>query len=313
MPLSSFWNAALAVALSATVCFHHCLAVEDVAATDSPSSGEVQFQSEASRITTTGVNSDSSNVLLEDAPIPIDEGQPYRIPQIRTTGRGSNERLIDRIHDPTAWLMDLRFRQSWNWPVDPTDVDSQEFEFRPSIPFMAWDHVNVLRVAVPYNLRGPNGAGLGDVQVYDLVVFDECWGRWGVGPSIRLTPDSGTDDDTFQFGPTAGAVAKNKYWTIGVLTLNYLSSDSSQIRIKPILAYKFDEQWSLSLGENEYRYDWQDAIWTQIPLGLQVDYIAEVYGQKTQFFINPQYNFQHDSSNSGWTLFLGLTLLVPDA
>lgn len=270
----------------------------------------MQFQSDAGLITQTNIDS------VPDAPpddAPTNDEYRYGVPRISTTGRGSSERLIDRINDPTAWLMDLRFRQLWNWPVEPTDDDSQEFEFRPSIPFMAWDHVNVLRVAVPYNLRGPNGPGLGDIQIYDLVVFEECWGRWGVGPSIRLTPDSATDDDTVQFGPAAGTVAKNKHWTVGVLALNYLSSDSSQTRIKPILAYKFDEQWSVSLGENEYRYDWQDAIWMQIPLGVQIDYIAEVYGQKTQFFINPQYNFQHDSSNSGWTLFLGITLLVPDA
>jgi hypothetical protein len=305
--LSSFWIAALAAALSASVCFRQCHAAEDAVATDSVPAGDVQFQSETSQqFTTIDADSDYADATRE-------EELPHGTFRTRSTGRGSNERLIDRINDPTAWLMDLRFRQSWNWPVEPTDVDSQEIEFRPSIPFVAWDHVNLLRIAVPYNLRGPNGAGLGDIQIYDLVVFEERWGRWGVGPSIRLIPDSGANDDTFQFGPAAGAVAKDKYWTVGVLTLNYLGSDSSQTRIKPILAYKFDEQWSVSLGENEYRYDWQDAIWTQIPLGIQVDYIAEVYGQKTQFFINPQYNFQHDSSNSGWTLFLGLTLLVPDA
>jgi hypothetical protein len=34
----------------------------------------------------------------------------------------------------------------------------------------------------------------------------------------------------------------------------------------------------------------------------QVDRIADIYGQKVQFFVNPLYNFQSDASNSGWTL-----------
>ena len=47
--------------------------------------------------------------------------------------------------------------------------------------------------------------------------------------------------------------------------------------------------------------------------GFLLDRIAEIYGQKIQFFVNPQYNFERDSSNSGWTIFVGLTLLVPEA
>jgi hypothetical protein len=290
----------------AGTCLPQCLALDEVAAPYSVPSGDVQFQSETNQVSPASGDSDYLDA-------PLDEELQWNSRRVRAASRGSSERLIDRINDPTAWLMDLRFRQLWNWPVEPTDVDSQEIEFRPSIPFLAWGHVNLLRVAVPYDLRGADGAGLGDIQIYDLVVFEESWGRWGIGPSIRLIPDSGTDDDTFQFGPAAGAMAKNKHWTFGILTLNYLGSDASETRIKPILADKFDDAWSVSLGENEYRYDWQDASWTQIPLGVQVDYIADVYGQKTQLFINPQYNLQRDSSNSGWTLFLGLTLLVPDA
>lgn len=244
---------------------------------------------------------------------PYDEELPWSSQQARPVGRGSGERLIDRVTDPIAWLMDFRLRQQWNWPVAVTDPDRQEVEFRPTIPFLAWGQVNLLRVTVPYDLEGASGAGLGDIQIFDLLVFEPSWGRWGVGPSVRLLPDAGNDDDTFQIGPAAGAVAKNKHWTVGVLTLNYLSSDASQSRIQPILAYKFDERWSVGIGESEFRYDWKDARWTQLPLGVQVDRITDIYGQKIQFFINPQYNFQRDSSDSGWTLFLGIVLLVPDA
>jgi hypothetical protein len=244
--------------------------------------------------------------------VPLDEELPWNAQRPRSVGRGEGERLIDRVTNPTAWIMNLRFRQQWNWPVE-SDPDTQTIQFRPTIPFMAWGQVNLLRVTVPYDLRGSAGAGLGDIQIFDLIVFDESWGRWGLGPSLRLTPDSGTDDDTFQLGPAAGAVTKNEHWTVGVLTQNYLGGRASESRLQPILAYKFDDDWAVSIGESEFRYDWKDARWTQLPLGLQVDRIIDIHGQKFQFFVNPQYNFQRDSSNSGWTLFLGLALLVPDA
>ena len=130
---------------------------------------------------------------------------------------------------------------------------------------------------------------------------------------ISISGATGSDDDTFQLGPAAGAMAKKKHWTLGVLMQNFLSDDSSESILQPILAYKFDDASSVGIGASEFRYDWNDGTWTQIPLGVQLDHIADVYGQKVQFFINPQYNFQRDSNNSGWTLFMGIVLVVPRA
>jgi hypothetical protein len=248
----------------------------------------------------------------QDAMLPIEE-TPWASSSLFLAEHGRRERLIDRVTDPTAWLLDVRIRQQWNWPVELTDPDSQAIQFRPTIPFTAWEHVNLLRVTVPYNLQSTDGAGLGDVEIFDLVVFEETWGRWGAGPSVRLVPQSGDNDSTFQAGPAAGAVTKTRHWTIGVLAQNFLGESASQSKIQPILAYKFDDRTSIGVGESEFRYEWDEATWSQIPLGIQADHIADVYGQKLQFFINPQYNFQRDSSNSGWTLYLGIVLLVPEA
>jgi hypothetical protein len=256
-----------------------------------------------------------STSAVEDrgAATPLDDELPSELQESRSVGHGSNERLIDRTTDPTAWLMDLRLRQEWNWPVEASGSDSQTLQLRPTIPFMAWDKVNLLRIAVNYGLEDAGGSGLEDVQMFHLVVSEESWGRWGVGPSVRLNPDSGSAGDTLLAGPAGGAVTKNRHWTIGVLTQNFLGDTDSETRLQPILAYKFDDRWAVSAGESEFRYDWNDSTWSQIPLGGQVEYIADVCGQKVQIFVNPQYNFQRDASNSGWTIFVGLTLLVPDA
>jgi hypothetical protein len=252
---------------------------------------------------TSPVENDADEFVLPDDPF---DGQPQQM--FYSSSR--QERLIDRIVDPTAWLMNYRFRESWNWPVNNSGRDSEEFQFRPTIPFRAWDHVNILRVTVPYTVSGPGGPGLGDVEVFDLVVHEEEWGRWGVGPDFRLTSGG---SGSFQLGPVAGAVTKDRYWTIGVLTQNFFADDVAETRIQPILAYKFDEQWAVGVGEFEFRYDWEDMDWTQVPLGVEVNYITDVYRQKIHFFVNPQYNFERDASNSGWTLFLGMSLLVPGA
>ena len=248
---------------------------------------------------------------LGDIGVPFESSA--RQSQLATSFQSSDERLIDRIVDPTARLLNFRFRESWNWPVGDANPDSEEFEFRPTIPFKAWEHENILRVTVPYDLSGSDGSGLGDVTILDLVVHEATWGRWGVGPVVRLTPGNGSDSDTFQIGPAAGAVSKDKHWTIGFLTQNFFGNNVAESRIQPILAYKFNDEWAVSVGEFEFRYNWEDMTWTQVPLGVELDYITDLYGQKIQFFVNPQYNFESDASNSGWTLFLGLSLLVPAA
>jgi hypothetical protein len=234
--------------------------------------------------------------------------------QSRSSGvDGPNDRLIDRVVDPISWLMDFRFREDWNWPAGNSGPDSQQFEFRPTIPFKAWDQVNLLRVTIPYDIQGSSGAGLDKVTMFDALIFEPDWGRWGIGPEIRFDPHSTTGQDEFQIGPVFGAIAKSKHWTAGFICQNFLSGNDSETQIQPILAYKFNEKLALAIGDMQFKYDWNKRTWSQIPLGIELDYIADLWGQKMQFFINPQYNFETSSSSSGWTVFVGFTLLVPDA
>jgi hypothetical protein len=226
---------------------------------------------------------------------------------------GKNDRLIDRVVDPISWLMDFRFREDWNWPVGNSGPDSQQFEFRPTIPFKAWDQVNLLRVTIPYDIQGSSGAGLDKVTVFDALIFEPDWGRWGFGPEIRFDPHSTTGQDEFQIGPVFGAVTKSKHWTAGFICQNFLSGNNSETQIQPILAYKFNDKLALAIGDMQFKYDWNKRQWTQLPLGIELDYIADLWGQKMQFFVNPQYNFETNSSSFGWTVFVGFTLLVPDA
>jgi hypothetical protein len=234
-------------------------------------------------------------------------------PSARNSNPDSTERLIDGITDPIAPLMQFRFRENWNWPLGDSGPDSQQFEFRPTIPFKAWDQMNLLRVTVPYNIQGSSAPGLDKVSIFDALIFEPDWGKWGIGPEVRFDPNSTTGQDEFQIGPVFGAVTKSKHWTVGFICQNFLSSNDSETQIQPILAYKFNEQLALTIGDMQFKYDWNTGQWTQLPLGIELDYIADLRGQKMQFFVNPQYNFETTSSNSGWTVYVGLTLLVPGA
>jgi hypothetical protein len=90
---------------------------------------------------------------------------------------GPNDRLIDRVEDPTSWLMQFRFRENWNWPLAGSGQHSQQFQFRPTIPFKAWDKVSLLRVTVPYDIQGSGAPGLDQVEIFDALVLETDWGR----------------------------------------------------------------------------------------------------------------------------------------
>ena len=225
---------------------------------------------------------------------------------------GSNDRLIDRLVDPFSWLMQFRFRNTWNWPVGDSGPDSQEFQFRPTIPFKAWDQVNLLRIRIPYDIEGAGAPGLDKVSAEDAVIFEPTWGRIGIGPAVQFDPNSSAGGE-FQIGPLFGVVAKTKHWTYGFITQNYLGGTESETQMQPILAYKFNDRLAVTLGEMQFKYDWSDRRWRQVPLGVELNYISDLWGQKISWFVNPQYNFVATDQNSGWRVYVGLVLLVPGA
>jgi hypothetical protein len=226
---------------------------------------------------------------------------------------GPNARLIDRTVDPLAWLMNYRFRQAWNWPIANTGLDNQSFEIRPTVPFKLWDQANLLRVTVPYNYQGAGPPGLSNVQVFHMLIFSSDSIRWGFGPSFQFDPSSTPGQNNFQAGPACGAITKTEHWTVGFLCQNFLSGNNSQTEIQPLLAYKFNDQFAVGIGDMIFVYDWSKSQWPQVPLGVGAQYIADICGQKMEFFANPLYNLDRTASNSGWTLYVGIILLVPGA
>jgi hypothetical protein len=158
---------------------------------------------------------------------------------------------------------------------------------------------------------GPSG--LDKVSMFDALLFQPDGGIWGIGREFQFNPPSSSGKDEFQVGPVFGAVVKSKHWSVGFICQNSLSGNNSETDIQPILAYKFNERLALAIGDMQFKYDWNKDQWTQLPLGIELDYIANFWGQKIQFFANPQYNFATNSSSSGWMVFVGLTVLVPGA
>jgi hypothetical protein len=78
----------------------------------------------------------------------------------------------------------------------------------------------------------------------------------------------------------SGAVTKSKHWTVGFICQNFFSGNDNETQIQPILACKYNERLALAIGHMQFKYDWNKQKWTQLPLGIELDYIADFWARR---------------------------------
>ncbi|MBI5364758.1 MAG: hypothetical protein HZA53_16400 [Planctomycetes bacterium] len=229
-------------------------------------------------------------------------------------GAGADE-LSKQATDPTASLMSLGIIGTYSGPyrgdAPGQDASTTRLKFQPVIPFKAWGADNILRVSMPYTLDGRGQHGLGDVSIFDLVVNQEDWGRWGLGPVMTL---AGNDDapDSFVIGPAVGGVYQaSKTFSVGLFSQNVFGGDTAISQLQPIAAYQLGDGWALSGGDLQYVYDWRESRWLSAPIGIQIGKVSRLGGQPIRFAFNPQYELLHDDGLPEWTLNFSVTLLAP--
>lgn len=231
--------------------------------------------------------------------------------------------LASEVLDPTASLLNVNVL--YEWTIDHhaaeeaglEEDDAHGIMLRPVIPFSAWGATHILRLSVPYELDTTSGgAGLGASQVFDLIVVEQSWGRWGVGPVVNLVPEAveaedAEDADPFQVGPAIGVVASTGEWTLGVFNQNLFSDDVQVSVLQPIVGYELSPALSLSAGELEIIWDWEAAELEAVPLGAQLNVVVELLSQPMRFSVNPRFNVIDDPGLERWSVIFGATLLVP--
>jgi hypothetical protein len=224
------------------------------------------------------------------------------------------DELARQATDPTASLMAFNFildyTGDYHGPARSPN-DAWNVSFRPVIPFQAFGASNILRLTLPYQLSGPGDDGLGDVSVFDLVVFNESWGRWGVGAVASLATSDDAPDD-IAVGPAIGAVYQySKRLNLGLFSQNVFAGDTGVSSLQPIVAYQLGDGWSLSGGDLQFVYDWQRSRWLSVPLGFQIGKVTKLGGQPVRWAINPQYNLIDDEGLEEWSIAITFALLVP--
>ena len=98
----------------------------------------------------------------------------------------SDDALAAQATDPTASLMSFQLNDWYTPSYHGLDDSANQVVFRAAIPFDLAGTQHIFRVTQPYATSSPAGSGLVDTVVFDLAVFNQPWGRWGVGVSGTL-------------------------------------------------------------------------------------------------------------------------------
>ena len=158
------------------------------------------------------------------------------------TAKGDTDELSRQATDPTASLMAMNLQYLWNdfhGPDAPGEADDRSvLQFRPVIPFEALGLPNIFRATIPYQTGGRGDEGFGPISLFDLVVFNESWGRWGVGPVMSIDT-TGDAPDKFVIGPAVGGVWQvNQKLNLGAFSQSVFWSDTAVSSIQPVAAYQ---------------------------------------------------------------------------
>lgn len=255
----------------------------------------------------------ASACLLGTATV-LAQAQPQRQPP------GSDD-LSAQATDPTASLMSFQFLNWYTPSYHGTDDSSNQLVFRAAIPFEAFGLPNIFRVTQGSYTSSPSGrTGPGDMQVFNLTVFNQPWGRWGAGLAGSLpTGREGLSSEKWALGPAAGFVnSSNKGISFGLFAQTFFSfagddsaADVGIINLQPIFSYQLGGGRSLSLGNSAFVYDTTQSRWASLGLGVNYGQVVSLWGQKWRPNVGVDYDFQDRTGTPKVTARAGFVLLLP--
>lgn len=230
--------------------------------------------------------------------------------------------LEQASNDPTASILSVTVANQYSGDYHVlNDETGNTVQFRLTYPFKIGDNNHILRATVPVITNSPSGqSGLSDTTIFDLVTFNEPWGRWGFG-AVALLPTASDDAlgaDKWAVGPAAGFVARESKLLWGLFNQNVFTiagddkrADVNVSIIQPILNYSLPNKWSVGASEMNFVYDHERNDWTALPIGMKLGKLARFGNHPITINLTGEYNFQDNSAAPKWTTNLSFKMLFP--
>ena len=232
-----------------------------------------------------------------------------------------DDELSAQATDPTASLMSFQLNDWYTANLHGTGGSANQVVFRTAIPFAFADTHHIFRLTQPYVTSSPSGeTGFTDTTVFDLMVFNEKWGRWGVGVSGTMpTGEAGLTTDKWTAGPALGFVdSSNNQYNWGLFTQTFFSFAGKSsapavglMNIQPIYSYQLGDGRSLGLGNSALVYDFERSRWSSLMLSVNYGQVVTFRGEKWRPNVEAGYDFNNAFGNQRWVLRAGIVLLLP--
>jgi hypothetical protein len=233
----------------------------------------------------------------------------------------SDDDLARKATDPTAALMSFQVNDWYTAGFRGLDGSANQLVLRAAIPFGISGSQHIFRITQPYVTSSPaERTGFADTTVFDLMVFDRRWGRWGVGLSGTLpTGRDGLTTDKWTAGPAAGFVnSSSKQYNWGLFAQTFFSfagkdtaGDVVIVNLQPFYSYQLGGGRSLSLGNSALIYDTERSRWSSLLAGVNYGQVVTFWGHKWRPNVEAGYDFKDDFGNQKWVIRAGMVLLVP--
>ena len=207
------------------------------------------------------------------------------------SGKPDARELANQVNNPAAPVTLIQFRNLLLPSVEGTDGATNAFEIQPVLPlgpFASFPHLQLLKITLPFpSLPSPvSAAGVGDLQVFDLVAIKESWGQWGFGPALVFptASDRALGAGKWQAGPAVALIyTRIKNLTAGAVFQNPMSfaGDSDRpgvnaLIITPAVTYNLKDGWFAGLSDYDWEFDWKHGGDATVPLGVQVGRVFHI-------------------------------------
>jgi hypothetical protein len=239
---------------------------------------------------------------------------------VTLAAEGADE-LAAKATDPTASLMSFSLNNWYSPTLHEVDGSINQAVLRAVLPFSLGNTNHIFRATQPFVTSSPGKTGTGDTTIFDLMVFNQPWGRWGVGVAGSLpTGSTGLSSEKWSFGPSVGFVntASLPRQSIGLFMQSYFSvagkdsaADVGVINLQPIYSHQLGRGRSVSLGSSQLVYDTERSRWASLQLGLNYGQVMSAWGHKWRPSIEVDHDFRDLPGNPETTIRLAVSLLLP--
>lgn len=259
-----------------------------------------------------------------------------------TVNSEAQEDLAAKARDPTASVTAFQIRYDWTASFhNAPDQDMGRVVLQPIIPFKLGEQRHIARVTASYVTHAPDLLGLGaeidqnpvppnyipsfkkgglaDTALLDVMIFDQPWGRLGVGGllSVPTATDAALGTDKWSLGPALVGITQSGNLMYGVLGTGLFSvagnSDRpsvSALTLQPFASYGLGGGWSVGLSDVAYTYNFRQGRWVDVPIGGRVEKLIRIGNQPARVFVDAEYNLRNDDLAPKWTFRFAFVPLI---